>query len=383
MILILILPAFVLWGTGSLGRSKNKGPSYAGTISNKKVSFERFAHGLTGVRCQIILNYYPQPRLLEQFLSNKELLGKLAWDRLIMEQLARSSGLKATDKEVIEYIKSHPIFSRGGQFDTRLYDYVLKKVPIDPRSFEEIVRETLIIKKLNDAVAKDVTITDTEILENYKKEKGKLKIAYAIFAADDKISKAKVDDTMIKDYYDKHKSEFVMPAKSGQEDMSIENVAPLEDVKDNIKGYLTGLEARKLASAAADESHTKIAASMKGGEQFEAALVTAGLKKAETQEFSRTDYLNEIGEMFPVSEAAAKLKPGEVSSPVETRKGYIIFKVIDGPKVDEEAFKKEREEYSKMALDQKKMEYLEKWLRQLDSANQPVIDMKDYEKYYR
>ena len=171
MILILILPAFVLWGTGSLGRSKNKGPSYAGTISNKKVSFERFAHGLTGVRCQIILNYYPQPRLLEQFLSNKELLGKLAWDRLIMEQLARSSGLKATDKEVIEYIKSHPIFSRGGQFDTRLYDYVLKKVPIDPRSFEEIVRETLIIKKLNDAVAKDVTITDTEILTSLERRR--------------------------------------------------------------------------------------------------------------------------------------------------------------------------------------------------------------------
>lgn len=383
MILILILPAFVLWGTGSLGRPKDKGPSHAGVISNKKITFEKFAHALTGVRCQIILNYYPQPRILEQLLTNKELMGKLAWDRLIMEALARGSGFKATDKEVVEYVKSHPIFARGGQFDTRLYDYVLKKVPIDPRSFEEITRETLIIKKLNDAVSKDVKITDDEVLESYRKENGKWRVAYTVFAADDRVKDTNVDDAMMKDYYEKNKKEFIVPAKSGQEEMSIESVAPFDDVKDNIKGYLVALEARKLAKAAADSARAGIGDAMAAGGTFESALEAQKLKKLETQPFSRAEYLENIGEMFPVAEAAAKLKPGEVSSPVETRKGYIIFRVAEGPKIDEEAFKKEKEEYSKKALDEKKMIFLENWLRQLDEANKPLIDLKDYEKYYR
>ena len=45
-LLILIVPAFVLWGTGSLGGSKGKGPTYAGKIDGKKVSFEQFGNAL-------------------------------------------------------------------------------------------------------------------------------------------------------------------------------------------------------------------------------------------------------------------------------------------------------------------------------------------------
>ena len=83
-ILILILPAFVMWGSGSLGGSKNKGPTYAGTIDGRKVSFEKFGNSLTGVKCQVILNFYSQPKMLDELLGNKELVGKMAWDRLIM-----------------------------------------------------------------------------------------------------------------------------------------------------------------------------------------------------------------------------------------------------------------------------------------------------------
>jgi peptidyl-prolyl cis-trans isomerase D len=384
MILILILPAFVLWGTGSLGRSKEKGPTYAGSISNRKVSFERFAHGLTGVRCQIIMNYYPQPRILEQLLSNKELVGKLAWDRLIMEQLARDAKITATDKEVVDYVKSHPIFARDGKFDARLYDYVLRKVPIDPRSFEELARETIIIKKLNDAISKDVKITDDEVLESYKKEKGKLRIAYIVFAADDYVGKAKVDDEMMKEYYDKNKKEFKLPPKAGQEDASIEAIATFDEVKDNIKGYLIGAEARRLAAEAAEEASKKIRQLAPSGKtDIAAAAESLKMKKFETQPFSRTDYLNELGEAFPITEAASKMKPGEISQPVEVRKGMVIFTVIEAPKIDDGAFKKDKEEFAKRALDEKKMAYLEGWLRKLDTANQPLIDLKDYEKYYR
>ena len=92
-ILILILPAFVIWGSGSLGR-KDKGPTYVGTIAGKKVSFDDFAQSIGAARCQIILSYFNQPKVLDTLLNNKQFMGRLAWDRLIMLNQAKKAGVK-------------------------------------------------------------------------------------------------------------------------------------------------------------------------------------------------------------------------------------------------------------------------------------------------
>jgi len=384
-ILILILPAFVLWGTGNIGRSGPKGPTYAGMIDGRKVSFDQFGHALVGVKCQVILNFFNQPKVLDEFLSNKELMGKMTWDRLLMEREAKKARITVSNDEVVKFVKTHPIFNRNGQFDTRIYDYVLQRVPIDPRSFEEIVRESITLQKLNDSMAKDVAVTDEEVFEIYRRENEKFKLSYVVFAADAFIDKAAVDDAVMKDYYESHKSEFTIPARTLEDGTVSEGgVAKFEDVKDNIKGFLAAVEARKLALKAAGESYDKLKGSIsKDGATFEAAVEAQNLKKLETPFFSRTEYVEGIGEAFPLTDAAVKLKPGEISPPVETRRGAVIFKVAEVQKSDEEKFKKEKEEYAKKARETKKIAILEKWLRQLELANRAIIDFRDYEKYYR
>jgi len=212
-------------------------------------------------------------------------------------------------------------------------------------------------------------------------ENGKLKLSCVLFSADSYLDKVTVDDAKMKDYYDKHREEFKMPAKLNE----VEGiVAPFEDVKDNIKGYLVASEARSMAIRSADEARKSTVALMeKDKSTFEDAAKAAGLKTVETGYFARSENLNDIGEAAPLCDAALKLKPGEISAPVETRKGAVIFRVAEVQKPDEEAFKKDKEDYSKRALDAKKMLFLEDWLRGLEAANKPDIDMKDYEKYYR
>ena len=156
-ILILILPAFVIWGSGSLGGSRDKGPKFVGLINNKKVSFDDFADSLRAIRCQIILNYFNQPKLLDQFLNDKPFMGRLAWDRLIMAKETARQKIKVLDQDVINFIRSHPLFSRNGTFDEGIYSYILRNnVGMDPRTLEEIVRENLAIKRLNDILTKDI-----------------------------------------------------------------------------------------------------------------------------------------------------------------------------------------------------------------------------------
>jgi peptidyl-prolyl cis-trans isomerase D len=387
-ILILILPAFVLWGTGSLGGSKSKGPSYAGEIGGKRVSFEKLARAVTGVKCQVILNYYAQPPALERIMSDKAMMGKMAWDRLLMQNEAGKLGLKAGDAEVVEFIKSHPIFSRGGRFDDRIYQYVLQRVPIDPRSFEEIVRESLTIQKLNDAVARDVAVTDAEVLDSYHRENDKLRLSYVIFAADDFAEKTGVDEAAIREYYDGHKNEFTLPeAPSTPEDApAVEQIAKFEDVKDNIKGFLVAVKSRDLAGRKASEEYEKIKELMsKEKLPFEEAVAGLGLKKSETPLFARAEYLDGIGEASVLTDAAVKLRPGEVSAPVDTRKGPVIFKVAEVRKADADGLVKDKEEYSKRVLAMKKLSALGNWLRSLEAkeGNRVLIDFEDYEKYFR
>jgi len=384
-LLIFILPAFVLWGTGNIGRSGAKGATYAGMIDGKKVSFERFGHSLTGVKCQIILNFFNQPKVLDQFLNNKELMGKLAWDRLIIEREARKAGIKISNAEIVKFVTTHPIFQRNGQFDARIYDYVLQRVPIDPRSFEEIVRENFAVQKMNDSVSKDASVTDEEVFEVYRKENEKLKLSYVVFSADSFLDKVAVDDAQMKEYYEAHKSEFTIPAKALEDGTVSEGgIAKFEDVKDNIKVFLATVEARSLALKAAEEEYARIKDLMaKDKATFEAVLEAEKLKKTETSFFARSEYLEGIGEAFPLTDAAIKLKPGEISSPVETRRGAVIFKVAEVQKSDEEKFKKEKGDYAKKVLEAKKLAAIEKWLRQLELVNRPIIDFRDYEKYYR
>lgn len=169
--LILILPAFVIWGTGSMGKSKDAGPKYAGLIDGKKISFEDFADSITAARCQIFMNLFNQPAVLEPLLKNNEFLGRLGWDMLIMAREAKNRKIKVTDKEVIGFIRSHPLFNRNGKFDDRIYEYILKNnLGVYPRNFEEIVRDNLVIYKLNNIVTKDITISDEEVLGRYKSD---------------------------------------------------------------------------------------------------------------------------------------------------------------------------------------------------------------------
>jgi len=169
--LILILPAFVIWGTGSLGGSKSKGPTYAGVIDNKKISFDNFADSITAARCQIFMNFFNQPPALEALLKNNEFLGQLGWDMLVMSREVQKRKIKASDKEVIDFIRNHPIFNRNGKFDDRIYQYVLKNnFGVYPRNFEEIIRNSLAIHKLSAIITKDVTISDEEVLSQYKSD---------------------------------------------------------------------------------------------------------------------------------------------------------------------------------------------------------------------
>ncbi|MCX5680665.1 MAG: SurA N-terminal domain-containing protein [Candidatus Omnitrophica bacterium] len=322
-ILILILPAFVVWGAGSMGKSGDKGPKFVGTIYGKKVSFDNFAGAVSSVRCQIFLNYFNNPKVLDELLKNQSLVGKIAWDRLIMIKEAKRLKIKSADAEVIAYIRSHPLFMRNGRFDTQLYEYILRNnLGLDPRTFEEIVRENIAMQKMNESLTKDIAVSDDELGAYYRAENCKFKISYALLAEGEAVKDAN---------------------------------AIYKKISDTIG---------------------------KGNMDFESACVNAGLKLQGPLVFSKTDYIEGLGEALGVAAEAVGMKKGDISAPVMMRKGVIVFKLIDEEGFDQDKFTKEKPEYSKKVSELKKNMALEIWLKGLEQANTLNIDLKEYEKYY-
>ncbi len=382
-ILILILPAFVMWGSGSIG-SKEKRPESVGLIFGKKVTFDEFSSAIRAMRCQIIMNYFNQEKLVDTLFKDNALMAKMAWDRVIMLREARMRKVKVSDRDVVQFIKTHPLFVRNGKFDDRIYGYVLKNnFGMDPRTFEEITRENLEIRKSNDEITKDVKITDEELLQNYKFDNEKYKISYVLIPASDFTASVNVDDAEAADYYEKHKVEFLLPSKEGasKEDMRL---ASLEDVKSIIVNLLSEAKARPLSIKDAEGKLASLKALIDAEKMtFEAACEKLGLKTAETSMFSKSDYIDGVGESMPLVNACVKLNKDDLSGVIETRKGAMIFKLVDAEKFDDEKFKKDKDEYSKTLLDKKKNSVLEDWLRRAELATTLNINFEDYEKYYK
>ncbi len=384
-ILILIMPAFVIWGTGNIGGSKDKGPKYVGTIKKKKVSFDDFARAVNAMRSQLILNYFNQPQAVEAVLKNQEFLGKLAWDRIIMSREAKARRIKIPNKDLVAHIKSHPLFLRGGIFDDKIYNYFLKyNLSLDPRTFEEIVRENLAIQKMNDDLTKDVKATDEEVREAYGKENARFKISYVFFPAAPFSDKTEVTEDEIKNYYEIRKEDFAVQTKEAEAKDAVKKYLRLDEAKPAIKTIIAEMKAVPLAKAKAGEEREKIKEAMdKEKRTFAYACKNLGLEAQETPLFSGSDTIEGIGEMRLAAEEASRLKTGEVSQAVETSRGACFFTVDDTQPFDEEKLKKEKDEYAKKVLTSKKNKFLEDWLRRLESESELKINLSEYEKYYR
>lgn len=382
-LLILILPAFVMWGSASMSRSKDKGPDYVGIVDSRKVSFDELYTALSGVRSQVILNYFNQPQILEAILSNKPMLGKIAWDRILMLNEAKKLKIKASDKEVVEFIRSHPLFIRGGAFDDKFYSYMLRNsIGMEPRAFEEIVRENLIIQRLSSYTTRDLKIPDEDVSSEYKKEFSKLKIAYILMEPKDFFDQVKVDEDEVKEFYEKHKGEMVL--KSNLEGAVPDRSATFDESKETIEKFLKELGARKILREKSKETHDKIVERMGNkNETFEKAAEQLRLTVKNTDFFSRNDKLDEPGDPMIIANAAADLKIFEVSNPVEINKGFIIFEVLQKKDPDEEAFKKDKEEYAKKIREKRSNSVMEGHLRDLEGAAKLAINLEEIDKYYK
>jgi len=341
---IIIIPAFVFWGAGSALRTRGQGPSHAGTIFGKKVSFDKYGEAWQAVRNHAIMLYGDK---LSEVYENLNLEAR-AWERLILLEEAKKQKVRVTDDEVIEAMQNFPFFQSNGTFDPKAYDLILKQVfKIEPRLFEEEIRGALVISKLRDFTVKDVTMTDEEVKGEYRKKNEKSKIAYILVSPNEFKKNIAVEDKELKDYYQNNTESFRVGEQVNidyvgfefenykndievtDEDIKsyyekrkdeFDKEKAFEEVKDLAKNKLIQERAKQKALLAAEKIDYILADKTKTLEEV-AKENSLTIKQAGL--FGKEGLIPQIGWFPKIQRVAFKLNIGERSNLIKSKTGFV------------------------------------------------------------
>ena len=367
---IIIIPAFVLWGAGS--GTKEKSPhTQIGTIDGAVIPVDDFIKGVQDTRVSLFLNYFNQPETLRELQNDSALINRLTWDNLIMAEKAKKEKLSVSDEEVISFITRHPLFIRGGIFDDKLYNYILRNsLGMMPRAFEESVRNLLIYAKYRERIVEFVTVSEDELRESYKKETEKVELNYVVIDRSLYGDIAEVSEDEIDVFYEKNKNRFKEP---GEEEGS-ERIKTKDEVRDFIVQSLKDEKSQWLAKEAAEDIY-RIAEGKDGSlksslRKYKSQKKLRAKQKErkkdilevrKTEFISRSDYVEGVGESRNVVEEAFKLDSGNTSKPIAIRKGFALIEPIKFQPMDEEEFEKQKETRRAQALATKKITAFQDW----------------------
>ncbi|MBL7157186.1 MAG: SurA N-terminal domain-containing protein [Candidatus Omnitrophica bacterium] len=288
---VIIIPAFVLWGAGSL--SKRSTPfKYIGTIDGKKVPVDEFVESIKDVQVGLFLSYFNQSEVLDKIQKDRPLLNRLAWENLMIKRTAGKDKITVSNREVVGFITRHPLFSRGTVFDDKLYNYILKNsLGMIPRVFEENVRNFLVNAKFKEAIIKNVTVSDEEALKSYKNELEKVKLSYAVIDKDFFRENVEVSESEITFFYEKNKELFAEPEKTVLQYVAFPHKE--EGAKERV---LSDLKA----------SYEKL---RRRGRDFEKTAKHLNLEVRETSPFSRDEIVSELENAGEASILSSRLRP--------------------------------------------------------------------------
>lgn len=263
-------------------------------------------------------------KLARQMGLHKQVLDQLVNTELLA-QAAEKHGVLASDRELADLIQKNPAFFKDGKFDQQAYRDTLRqyyrKTDLE---FERDLRRQLTAQKMLDTVANTAVVSDDEVKSRFLKEGNKAAVQYVRFtpamfadkapapAPADLASFKQAHQKEIEDYYTANKFLYNQPeqvkarhiliklpenATQAQKDEAKQKIENLR--KDIVDGHKDFAE---MARQYSEDTGSKAS----GGE--------LGFNTADAW-------------VKPFSDAAFKLKAGEISEPVETQFGYHLIQV--------------------------------------------------------
>lgn len=352
-ILWVIIAIFVLaiaadFGAKSQGRGRADTVAKVGSETVTQEEFKRAFEHMTEMYRQIYGGQLPPG--LDKQLYQQTLSQMVVQKTLLLE--ARRLGLSVTDAELRDRILAIPDFKdEQGRFKGEAaYTSLLQSNHIAVADFEAQLRDELLMKKLNDALAANLYVSEDEIQHAYRDQVERAKIRYiqvprVRFSLQTSASPAEVAA-----YYQAHKQEFSLPEQRDIAYLLVNGYQLADQVKvtdQDLQSYYDAhkaeysqeeqVKARHIlvmvndqrndaqAQARVAEARAKLA----GGADFAAVAREYSDDTASKDKGGDLGYFGRNKMVKEFEDAAFSAQPGKLVGPVKSSFGYHLIEVTD------------------------------------------------------
>jgi peptidyl-prolyl cis-trans isomerase D len=355
VLLVLIIPPFALFGIDSYFTGRDVGQVVA-RVGDYAVTQDEFTRALRdqqeGIRR--MTKGKVDPAMLDTPELRKATLEDLVQRRLMLDR-AVHSGVTIPDARLKFMIGEMPVFrDASGKFSFQRYQEFLRSEGMTPVMFEQRLRQGLVIQAYSSGYGA-TSFTPRSVVEQVARLTDQQReVSQFAIEIDRYLGQVKPDPGAAKVYYDSNPEEFRIPEQVRVEyvALSVDMLAKQLQVDPaEVKKYYEATRGQFGAEESRQVSHILITAdSAAGAEAKQKAREKAEeiykqlqkkpagfaeVAKKLSQDPGSASQGGSLGSISrgtmkdtPEFEAAAfKLKPGEISPPVETRHGYHIIQV--------------------------------------------------------
>lgn len=330
IIMIIVSIAFVglmvfEWGMDLSGRAGVvTGGSQLGSVNGAEISVDEYQRQYRFIYEQA------QEQVPDGVLSSEDLdrIEQQAWDAVVELQLlygeASRRGIELTDSELVEFIRFNPpsdmvnlpAVQTDGRFDLQKYHQLLTDPSLSNfwADYEQRLRRTLPIQKLQEQVVAGVTVTDSELLQQFRDRTERARIVYLYLDPDRLVDESSVTITEedIREYYDAHRDEYRREPSAGIRYVAFEpQVTPADSAT-----------VRALADSLAEIARSPDADFAGLAETHSDDRISAG--RGGDLGWIQADIMDPA-----IASVMESMEPGQVSPPIQTPFGWHILKIED------------------------------------------------------
>jgi peptidyl-prolyl cis-trans isomerase D len=293
---------------------------------------------------------------------NDQLLKQLGIDRQILQQLideeamvaeSRKQGITVSDVEIRERILALPGFQENGKFvGEQRYRQILQiqNPPLSTTEFENSLRRALQIEKLRTALTGWMSVSDADVIAEFKKRNEKVKLDVVPVTAAAFLNQVSVNDAELVPYFEKAKDKYrigekrkikyaLVDVSKVRETLTIPEADIAAFYQQNITQYQTPAQVRASHILFKLEGKDEKAVQAQAEDVLKKAKAPNADFAALAKQYSEDDTNNANGGdldyfgrgrmVAEFEQAAFAMKPGEISNLVKTAFGFHIIKVVD------------------------------------------------------
>lgn len=354
-VLWIVIAVFILaifYDFGSITTSAGTGGDNAATAGPHRVTMNEFRSAYANMERQYreMLGERFDPEMMRNMGLPLQVLNELVGQKILLAE-ARELGLAATDEEVREKILGlGPFQDETGRFvGEERYAEMLRRMRMDPATFEQDIRDSIVLEKLQKTLEANVYIGDKDVERAYRDEVEKAKVRY-VRVQRGMEAELPVTPQELGAYFESHKNRFRLPEQrqiayllvdagklAERAKPSEQEVRRYYDEHADEYAHEEEVRARHILVMADDDTpdaaaRAKVEAARRRIEAGEPFAAVAAQVSEDASNKDRGGDLGFFGRGRMVKEfedAAFGAAPGTLVGPVKTSFGYHLLEVQD------------------------------------------------------